>query len=274
MPHYMDRHDLTDATPIDVANAHLMDLAAQDRFGVRYLTYWFDYERQSVFCFASGPNRDAMLSVHREAHGLMPSEIIEVDREVVGRLLGPFMDHPPGEAYVETAFRAILFTDIAGSTALTQRLGDAGAMQVLTVHDQVVRHALALHSGSEVKHTGDGLMASFRSVVDAVSCAITAQRNIAEQLATLLGTDQVVAVRIGIAAGEPVTSGDDLFGAAVQLAARLCERAAPGAIVVSNAVRDLAIGKDFRFGKPRQGRLKGFAEPVRMYEVEWSQSTG
>ena len=77
----------------------------------------------------------------------------------------------------------------------------------------------------------------------------------------------------GCGSGEPVTSGGDFFGAAVQLAARLCERAAPGAIVVSNAVRELAIGKDFRFGKPRQGRLKGFDEPVRMFEVQWQRET-
>jgi class 3 adenylate cyclase len=78
-----------------------------------------------------------------------------------------------------------------------------------------------------------------------------------------------VAVRIGIAAGEPVTSNGDLFGAAVQLAARLCDRAAPGAIVVSSPVRDLAIGKGFTFGKARQVRLKGFDEAIRSFEVTW-----
>jgi class 3 adenylate cyclase len=120
-----------------------------------------------------------------------------------------------------------------------------------------------------VKHTGDGLMASFRSVVDAVSCAITIQRNLASRLASVVGEEESVAVRIGIAAGEPVTSDGDLFGAAVQLAARLADRAAPGAIVVSGTVRDLAIGKDFTFGKPRQVRLKGFDEAVRSFEVAW-----
>jgi class 3 adenylate cyclase len=269
MPFYMDRHDLTGMTAAEVANAHLMDIAVQDKYDVRYVTYWFDYERQSAFCLASGPSRQAVIDVHAQSHGLLATEVIEVDRSAVDRLLGPLIEHPPGEAYVDTAFRAILFTDITGSTALTQRIGDAAAMQVVNVHDQVVRHALRVYGGTEVKHTGDGLMASFRSVIDAVGCAITVERNFAEQMAAMVGEEQPVTVRIGIAAGEPVTSGSDLFGAAVQLAARLADRAAPGTIVVSSAVRDLAIGKDFTFGRPRQVRLKGFDEPIRSYEVGW-----
>lgn len=269
MPYYMDRHELAGITPAQVAQAHLLDLAVQDQFGVKYVTYWFDYERQSAFCLASAPDRQAVINVHSRSHGLLPNEVIEVERTAVDRLLGPLVEHPPGEAYVDTAFRAILFTDITGSTALTQRLGDAGAMQVLGIHDRVVRHALSIHGGTEVKHTGDGLMASFRSVIDAVSCAITIQRNVSEETARTLGADGSLALRIGIAAGEPVTADGDLFGAAVQLAARLCQRAAPGLIVVSSAVRDLAIGKGFAFEGPRQIRLKGFDEAVRAFEVRW-----
>lgn len=269
MPLFMDRHDLSNATALDVATAHLQDLETQERYGVRYVTYWFDYDRQSAFCLASGPSREAVVSVHRDAHGLLPNQIIEVDRGTVDRLLGPLGDHPPGEAYIDTAFRAILFTDIAGSTAITQRLGDTGAMRALGIHDRVVREALPLHSGSEVKHTGDGVMASFRSVVDAIGCAITIQRNVTAEVASLVDAAEGVAVRIGIAAGEPVTARDDLFGAAVQLASRLCDRAQPGGILVSGAVRDLAIGKEFRFDKGKSVRLKGFDEPVRSFEVAW-----
>ena len=269
MPLFMDRHDLANATAVEIAKAHVLDLEIQDRFGVRYVTYWFDYERQSAFCLATGPDRDAVVGVHQASHGLVPNQIIQVDREAVDRLLGPTVEHAPGDPYVDTAFRAILFTDISGSTALTQRLGDAGAMQVLAIHDRVVRDALRLHGGTEVKHTGDGVMASFRSVVDAVGCAITIQRNVTSQLASVVGEERPVAVRIGISAGEPVTSNGDLFGAAVQQAARLVDRAAPGGIVVSAAVRDLSIGKGFTFGKARVMRLKGFDEATRSFEVAW-----
>lgn len=266
MPLYLDRHELSGATAADVAAAHVKDMAVQGQYGVQYLTYWFDYDRQRAFCLASGPDREAVIAVHRDSHGLVPSEVIEVDGVEVQRFLGKMEEHALGEAYVETAFRTILFTDIVGSTKLTQRLGDRGAMELVRVHDRIVRKAIDAHGGLEVKHTGDGLMASFRSVTAALEAAVDLQRALVEHNRA---ASTPVEVRIGIAAGEPVLENDDLFGAAVQLASRLCDRAGSGVILVSGAVRDLAIGKPFRF--ERRGRLsvKGFDEPVSVFEVGW-----
>ena len=262
----MDRHEFSGLTAAEAAEAHLKDLAVQDQFGVRFVTYWFDDERQTAFCLATAPDTKAMESVHRASHGYMPYQILEVDRRMVEHFMGRIVEHPPGEPYVDTAFRTILFTDIEGSTSLTQRLGDAGAMNVLRTHDEIVRDALDRHSGTEVKHTGDGLMASFRSVVDGIGSAVQIQRRLSG------ASDRIgvpVRLRIGISAGEPVTERDDLFGAAVQLAARLCGRAEPGAILVSGAVHDLALGKGFVFRKREPLRLKGFDEPVQAFDVEW-----
>lgn len=266
MPLYMDRHELAGATAVDVAGAHLKDLELQGRYGVEYLNYWFDYERQRAFCLAKGPNAEAVDAVHRASHGQVANQIIEVDETAVRRFMGGIAQHALGEPYVDTAFRAILFTDLEGSTSLTQQLGDAGAMAVLRRHDEIVRDALARNGGTEVKHTGDGVMASFRSVITAIEAAVLMQRGLAD--AETAG-QMPLGVRIGIAAGEPVTERDDLFGAAVQLAARLSSRAAPRTILVSGTVRDLAMGKGFQFGAPRTMRLKGFGEPVRTSEVVW-----
>jgi class 3 adenylate cyclase len=262
----MDRHEFTGLTAEEAAAAHLRDLAVQDRFGVRFLTYWFDNERQTAFCLAIAPDQGAVEAVHRASHGFMAYQIIEVDRRSVEAFMGRIVEHPPGEPYVDIAFRTILFTDLEGSTSLTQRLGDARAMTMLRAHDEVVREALERHGGSEVKHTGDGVMAAFLSVANAIGCAVSIQRGLAEASERLA---EPFRVRIGLAAGEPVTERDDLFGAAVQLAARLCSRAEPGTILVSRAVRDLAIGKGFEFRKRRPLRLKGFEEPVSVFEVEW-----
>lgn len=269
MPLYLDRHELSDATAADVAAAHVKDLALQGQYGVQYLTYWFDYDRQRAFCLASGPDREAVIAVHRDSHGLVPSEVIEVDGDEVQRFLGRMQEHTLGEAYVETAFRTILFTDIVGSTKLTQKLGDRGAMELVRAHDRIVRRAIDTNGGLEVKHTGDGLMASFRSVSAALEAAVHLQRDLVEHNRE---APTSLEVRIGIAAGEPVLENDDLFGAAVQLASRLCDRAGSGVILVSGAVRDLAIGKPFRF--ERRGRLtvKGFDEPVSVYEVGWRET--
>jgi len=262
----MDRHEFTGLTAEGAAAAHLKDIEVQGQFGVRFLTYWFDEERQTAFCMADAPDADAVEAVHRASHGFMAYQIIEVDARMVSRFMGGITEHPAGEPYVDTAFRTILFTDIAGSTSLTQQLGDARAMQVLRRHDETVRGALDRHGGSEVKHTGDGLMAAFPSVVGAIGSAVEVQQRLAE------GEDDTGAplrVRIGMAAGEPVTERDDLFGATVQLAARLCERAEPGSILVASGVHDLALGKGFRFRSRGRLRLKGFESSMPAFEVLW-----
>jgi class 3 adenylate cyclase len=272
MPIYMDRHDLPGATPTDVAVAHARDVEVQDKYGVRYLSYWFDYERQTAFCLVESPSRDTAEAVHREAHGLVANSIIEVDPQRVTDFLGIPPTAALGERYVATAFRTVLFTDIHGSTALTQRLGDIGAMRVLRRHDEIVRDALRTSGGLEIKHTGDGIMASFTSVARAVECSIGIQRKVAEHIAEQ--PNEALKVRIGLAAGEPVTEGDDLFGAAVQLAARLCDQAGANGILVSAAVRDLCIGKNFGFMELGELNLRGFDEPMRAYTVHWSNLLG
>jgi class 3 adenylate cyclase len=265
MPLYLDRHELVGATAADVAGAHLKDLEVQERFSVRFVSYWFDYERQTAFCLADGPNADAINQAHAAAHGLVPHSVIEVDPTVLRRFLDP-PEHPPGEPYVETAFRAIAFTDIEGSTDLTNRVGDRRAMELVRAHDRIVRDALRRHGGTEVKHTGDGILASFVSVTDAIQASIGIQRAVLEHGAT---ASLPFRLRIGLAAGEPVTEDGDLFGAAVQLAARLCERARPGSVLASSTVRDLAMGKGFEFVSRGTMRPKGFAEPIRAFELGW-----
>lgn len=267
VPLFMDRHEFDKITAADIAAAHMKDLEVQGRYGVQFLNYWFDEVRQHAFCLASGPDVNAVQTAHRESHGLVPAEVIEVDQQMVEQFMGGMVNHEPGVPYVETAFRTILFTDIAGSTNLTQELGDARAMAILRSHDQIVERALAKHGGSEVKHTGDGVMASFVSVVAALRTAVEVQRQVAA--ATGDNADRLH-VRIGLAAGEPVTERDDLFGAAVQLAARLCQRAKPGTILVSNGVQGLALGKGFRFTKRGSLRLKGFDDPISTFEVAWA----
>ena len=264
MPFFMDRHELPDATAADLAAAHLKDLEVQDRFGVRFVTYWFEEQARSGFCLVEAPDEESVEAAHRAAHGLLPSHVIEIDQTSIRGFFGRLNTHPPGEPYVESAFRAILFTDIVDSTRLTQELGDRAAMHLLRAHDSIVRSVLARHGGSEIKHTGDGIMAAFGSASQSVGAATEIQR-------TLHETDEqpMLHLRIGIAAGEPVTEHDDLFGSAVQQAARLCACAQPDCIVVSSGVRDLCRGKGIHFSNAGTIVLKGFDEPLGHFEVDW-----
>jgi class 3 adenylate cyclase len=164
------------------------------------------------------------------------------------------------------AFRTILFTDVEGSTALTQRLGDAKARDLLRQHERMVREALKSHGGSELKTTGDGFMASFSSATKALECSIAMQRKFAQHNESAA---EPLLVRVGMNAGEPIAEDEDLFGTAVIEAARIAAAAKGGEILVSNVVRELAKGKDFLFTDRGEIALKGFDEPVRLFEVRW-----
>jgi len=267
---YLDRHDAPGISAEEVAAAHELDVALQERHGVRYHTYWFDPSNGSVFCLAEGPSQAAVEAVHQAAHGVTAPTIIEIDQAApLNALLGPLPNHASGVPYSAPAMRAIVFTDVCGSVAQTHELGDDGHMELLREHNEIVRAALATFDGREVKHTGDGIMASFTSVAAAVGFAVDVQRALAERNrhATV-----PLHVRIGLSAGEPVTDdSNDLYGAAVQLAARLCDVAGPDEIAASVAVRELCIGKSVRFDDRGRVAIKGIVEPTQAYTVLWRE---
>lgn len=161
----------------------------------------------------------------------------------------------------------VLFTDMVGSTDMTQAKGDAAAQEVVRRHNSIVRQALSEFDGREVKHTGDGIMASFASTANAVDAAITIQRAVNAHNATTPNIP--VHLRIGINAGEPIQEEDDLFGTTVQLAARICAKSEADQVLCSNVVRELSQGKGRRFGSLGEHELKGFRDPVALYEVIW-----
>ena len=163
----------------------------------------------------------------------------------------------------------ILFTDMESSTALTQSLGDAKAQELVRAHNTIVREALSAHDGTEIKHTGDGIMASFGGASSALGCAVAIQRAVAARAAEQ--PDIPLGLRVGLNAGEPVVEEQDLFGASVQLARRICDHAEPGQVLASNVVRELAMGKGFLFSDIGEVVPKGFDEAVRLYEVRWRE---
>lgn len=267
MPIFLDRHEMDAVTAADVAAAHLRDLEVQGAYGVRFLAYWFDETRGTTFCLVEAPDIDTAMRVHREAHGNVATSVIGVDLSAVEAFLGRIAD-PAGLGDTplhEPALRAVMFTDIVDSTAMTARLGDARAVEMVRAHDGIVRRALAEHGGREVKHTGDGIMASFADVSAAVACACEIQRGFD---AFDAASEEKLAVRIGLDVGEPVADSDDLFGTTVQCAARLTQQAAPASILISQAARDLVAG-GFRIAERGRLALKGFAEPAPVFEVAW-----
>jgi class 3 adenylate cyclase len=264
MPIFLDRHDAAEVSAEDVARLHIKDLEIQDQYGVKFLTYWYDAERRTTFCLVDAPDKETADRVHAEAHGHIANQMIAVDLSAVEAFLGRVQDPPSARARPidDSAFRAIMFTDMVGSTDMTARLGDTMALELLRAHDAIIRRSLEHHGGAEVKHLGDGIMASFDDVPASVACAIQIQRELASYSQASVTP---IRVRIGIHAGEPVVDSDDLFGSAVQLAARICGIARPSAILVSREVRDACAAADLRFDPAGSQTLKGFSGPIELF---------
>jgi class 3 adenylate cyclase len=261
MPIFLDRHEMAGMTAEDIAEAHRADLATQGKFNVKFLTYWFDQGRGTGFCLIDAPDAETANRVHAEAHGGEAQHTIPVDMTSVYAFLGRVTDPSaaPKPKEFDSAYRAVMFTDIVNSTQLTGELGDQRAMEVVRTHDAFVRRALQENDGREVKHTGDGIMAALAEPRKALDCA----RQIQEQLHTYnQAAEQTFDIRIGIHGGEPVQEGQDLFGQTVQLAARLCGAAEPNSIVISEELFELTRPEAVQIGPLS---LKGFAAPVRAF---------
>jgi class 3 adenylate cyclase len=157
----------------------------------------------------------------------------------------------------------IVFSDIEGFTAMTERLGDRRAQQILRAHNALIRREVAQHDGVEVRSQGDGFMLAFADPLKAVACAVAVQRGIAS---AELG--EPIRVRIGLHAGEAIAEAGDVQGRNVILAARIADSAAGGEILVSEQIASLAEGS-FTLGEPREAALKGLAGSYRLFPVPW-----
>ena len=217
MPLYMDIHNLPDGTtPEDVAKAHAKDVATQQKYGVEY-TNTGSMKRQVKF-FVSAMHqtlKQPSASIAKRT-GWWRRSLLKYSPNLrtafwaVSKRMRRERPVPGAGADArDPGIRTVLFTDIVNSTTLTQSLGDEAALAILGVHDTIVRDALSALGGREVKHTGDGIMASFVSAAGAVRCAIQIQRELDKHAQA--NPDRPLKVRVGAAAGEPVEQHNDLF---------------------------------------------------------------
>ena len=186
----------------------------------------------------------------------------------------------------------IMFSDIEGSTAMADRLGDKGFMEVLREHNAIIREQVKSHSGFEVKSEGDGFMVAFQSAGKALACASAVQKALATRNASVgappgdgggeggtaprggVGTGtpaEKVMVRMGLHAGEVIKEGEDFFGRNVIMAARVASQANGGEILTSGVVKALLSGSDVAWGDSRMVALKGLSGEHEIWAVEWAR---
>lgn len=155
----------------------------------------------------------------------------------------------------------VLFTDLVGSTALIGVHGEDAAHALRLRHFALLRAAVAGHGGREVKGLGDGLMVVFTRAPDALACGVAMQRSVA--------TDgDGLGLRVGIHSGPLLREHDDFHGTTVIVAARLCDKAQTGQVLLSAGAREAAEDSASTFVGDLE--LKGLTEPVATYELRWS----
>lgn len=159
----------------------------------------------------------------------------------------------------------ILFSDIEGSTALNDLMGDARWMELLREHNEIVRREVGLHRGFEVKTIGDAFMIAFQSAKHAVRCGVAIQRAFGKRNEAAANP---IRVRIGLHVGEVVREGDDFYGGHVNFAARVAEQAKADEVLVSSLVREMvARSGEFDFAARPKRALKGFSGKHALYAV-------
>jgi class 3 adenylate cyclase len=191
-----------------------------------------------------------------------------VEQKAVMQFMGRIADIPIEESAdgreADRGMRSIMFTDLVGYTSMMSRLGDMRAFALLQKHNNVIRDALTKDAGREVKHTGDGIMASFDKADSALRAAIEIRGGVSA--ISVPGDEGTLSIRIGLTSGEPLQEGGDLFDTSVNLASRLCELADADEILLDDAFHGELSGTESEHELESIGSvtIRGFEEPVHV----------
>ncbi|MEX0801093.1 MAG: adenylate/guanylate cyclase domain-containing protein [Dehalococcoidia bacterium] len=195
----------------------------------------------------------------------------EEETRIVEDFLGIESEETRSEKELPSGTAIILFADIADSTGLTERLGDAAFRDKARALDEALRRAITSNGGTAIdgKLLGDGVLAVFTSARQAIEAALACG---------VAGSDGGLPLHLGLHAGDVIREEGNVFGGAVNVAARIAGESAPGEVLVSDTVRGLArTSAGVSFEDRGERSLKGVSEPVRVWAVrgaERSPSTG
>ncbi|NNK12264.1 MAG: DUF4242 domain-containing protein, partial [Flavobacteriaceae bacterium] len=280
MPIYMDRHDIPDEIkPEHVAKMHQEDLKVQHLYGCKGMTYWCDSERHTAFCLIEAPNKEAIQEMHNHAHGEFPHQIIEVDEHLVESFLGRIEDPQKGESdelliIDDPAFRVIMVLE--ASNFINRLEGKQLSIFTQKFHQSATK-AFEKHEGTIVRENDKSYLVSFRSVSNAVLCALKIQTKFKYSYPKI--DSEHKRLKIGICPGLPVTDKEGIFSEAVYLATQMCEMMKDEIIITSslkamyeNENRNAVIDTNtIRILKPREEQF--LLRLVEFCESHWNSSS-
>jgi class 3 adenylate cyclase len=200
---------------------------------------------------------DRFEELREKSHEMTGDETVKLALEAIG-------DELTSRRRV-SEFRVIVFTDLERSTQFLADTGDVSGRAAMRKYDVRTNEALARHDGERVKGTGDGVLATFSSVAAAINFVTELLRDVDEAVDR---GDLPLRLRVGIHAGETIADMGDVHGTVVNLTARVVDRADGGEILVTDTIRQIAVGSDHTFTNLGEADLKGIPEPMRLHRLE------
>ncbi|MEP3210049.1 MAG: nickel-binding protein [Maribacter sp.] len=249
MPIYMDFHDLPDGvTAAHVAEMHQEDLKIEHKYNCRGLTYWCDERRQTAFCLMEAPNEQAVIDLHKKAHGAIPQRIIEVNETIVESFLGRIEDPEKSKntklnIINDPAFRTLMVVTLRKKTLRETAFETLNA--AIRGYHKSITNSASNYNGRIVKEKSNTYLMSFDSVTNAIQSAIQIQ----ELHNGVITPD--LEFKIGISAGIPVTAKDNIFEETIKRATYL-SIVTKEKICVSNEVKDLYESENQNYAIPNQ----------------------
>ncbi|GAA4279891.1 nickel-binding protein [Gaetbulibacter aestuarii] len=256
MPLYMDLHIGQGLTAEDVAKAHQLDLEIQDEFKCNCLTYWFDQERNNVFCLIEAPSKEAAVALHNAAHEQLPDEIIEVDKRIVKAFLGRIMDPQVVDymidskikVYNDPAFRVIFMVSVVNKPIVLHKLGREKAEELLKQNKNKILEIIKNHGGVTADSVSNKLIGTFESPKNTYQCAMDIQNELA-------AFSKDLNLKMAIHAGNPVDGDTELFGSTLKCLEFICSGFKYGSLVISNTVYNLIQAEDLMIDKTKVNLL-------------------
>lgn len=241
MPLFMDLHIVPGAVIDDVVEAHKLDVAIQDQFGCDCMTFWFDKDRGHAFCLIDAPDKESVVEMHDEAHGLIPHKIMQVNSKLVAAFLGRLQDPESLDElsksdvkafYSDPAFRILMVTNQLDFKLLAHTSGKDKAYELFSLQNEIIHQQIDEYEGQKIEMEGKGFVISFITPSQAIQCALAIQKRL--HIAA-----ELLRFRIGLHAGVPVANSEELFGESIRYARHLCLLGQGRQITLSNQVHNL-----------------------------------
>ncbi len=241
MPLFLDLHELPEGiTSAHVAEMHQADLDTEHKYNCRGLTYWCDEKRKTAFCLIEAPNKQALIDLHENAHGAIPTRIIEVNDTIVESFLGRIEDPEKSKNLSlniinDPAFRTLMVIKLKSKTLRTTEINTLKA--AIRGYTTSIKTLTSQYNGRLVKHEANAFLMSFDAVTDAIHCGIKIKESHSDAFTPDLE------FKIGISAGTPVTDKDGIFEDTIKTADYLSD-VAKGGFSITAVVKDLFEGEN------------------------------